>query len=103
VGNVILKVCEGLVELVLHTSAQELLTRLPAEQHPAARRAFEALMQRYDYSEYGGAPLLGIDGICIICHGASGAPAIKNAIRVAGTFAQHQINQLIVSELSDRP
>jgi glycerol-3-phosphate acyltransferase PlsX len=100
VGNVILKVCEGLVELVLNTSAEELLTRLPREQHPAARRAFDALMQRYDYSEYGGAPLLGIDGICIICHGASGAPAIRNAIKVAGTFAQHQINQLIVTELS---
>jgi glycerol-3-phosphate acyltransferase PlsX len=99
VGNVILKVCEGLVELVLQTSAEELLTRLPADQHPAAKRAFGALMQRYDYSEYGGAPLLGIDGICIICHGASGAPAIRNAIRVAGTFAQHQINQLIVTEL----
>jgi glycerol-3-phosphate acyltransferase PlsX len=101
VGNVVLKVCEGLVELVLSTSAEELLTRLPRDQHHTARSAFEALMQRYDYSEYGGAPLLGIDGICIICHGASGAPAIRNAIKVAGTFAQHQINQLIVTELTN--
>jgi len=102
VGNVVLKVCEGLVELVLNTSAEELLGRLPKDHHDTARRAFEALMQRYDYSEYGGAPLLGIDGICIICHGASGAPAIRNAIKVAGTFAQHQINELIVNELDSR-
>jgi glycerol-3-phosphate acyltransferase PlsX len=99
VGNVVLKVCEGLVELVLHTSSEELLSRLPREHHSTAKGALEALMQRYDYSEYGGAPLLGIDGICIICHGASGAAAIRNAIRVAGTFAQHHINDLIVTEL----
>lgn len=100
VGNVVLKVCEGLVELVLNTSSEEMLARLPRDHHDSARAAFSALMQRYDYSEYGGAPLLGIDGICIICHGASGAPAIRNAIRVAGTFAQHQLNQLIVAELN---
>jgi glycerol-3-phosphate acyltransferase PlsX len=100
VGNVVLKVCEGLVELVLQNSAEEMMSRLPSDQHGAARGAFDALMQRYDYSQYGGAPLLGIDGICIICHGASGASAIRNAIRVAGTFAQHQINQLIVAELN---
>jgi glycerol-3-phosphate acyltransferase PlsX len=100
VGNVVLKVCEGLVELVLNTSAEEVLGRVVPDQHEAVRTAYESLMQRYDYSEYGGAPLLGIDGICIICHGASGAPAIRNAIRVAGTFAQHQINQLIVAELN---
>ena len=101
VGNVVLKVCEGLVELVLNTSAEELLARLPVDQHPTARQAFEALLQRYDYSEYGGAPLLGIDGICIICHGASGAPAIRNAIKVAGNFARHHINDLIVSSLAN--
>ncbi len=100
VGNVVLKVCEGLVEMILNNAAEELLSRLPAEHHTTARRAFEALMQRYDYSEYGGAPLLGIDGICIICHGASGAPAIRNAIRVAGSFAQNQINEMITAELS---
>ena len=102
VGNVVLKVCEGLVELVLNTSAEEVFARLPPEQHEHARAAFGALMQRYDYSEYGGAPLLGIDGICIICHGASGAPAIRNAIRVAETFAQHQINHQIIAELNSR-
>ncbi len=100
VGNVVLKVCEGLVELVLSNSADEMLARLPRDQHDAARTAFEALMRRYDYSQYGGAPLLGIDGICIICHGASGTSAIRNAIRVAGTFAHDHINELIVSELN---
>ncbi len=99
VGNVVLKVCEGLVELVLHTASEEILARLPPDQHETAQSAFGALMQRYDYSEYGGAPLLGIDGICIICHGASGALAIRNALRVAATFMQHQINHQIVEDL----
>jgi glycerol-3-phosphate acyltransferase PlsX len=99
VGNVVLKVCEGLVEMILNTSAEELLGRLPGDHHDIARAAFNALMQRYDYSEYGGAPLLGIDGICIICHGASGAPAIRNAIKVAATFAHDHINAQIVAEL----
>ncbi len=102
VGNVVLKVCEGLVELVLNTSACEILSRLPNDQHDTARAAFSALMQRYDYSEYGGAPLLGIDGVCIICHGASGAAAIRNAVRVAATFVQNQINDQIVTELRSR-
>lgn len=100
VGNIVLKVCEGLVEMILNNAAEELVRRLPHDQHPTARTAFGAMLQRYDYSEYGGAPLLGIDGICIICHGSSGAPAIRNAIRVAGTFAQHQINQQIMAELN---
>jgi glycerol-3-phosphate acyltransferase PlsX len=52
-----------------------------------------------DYSEYGGALLLGIRGVCIICHGRSNANAIKNAIRVAAEFAEHRINDRIESEL----
>ena len=99
VGNVVLKVCEGVVELVMNTASEELLKRLPREQHELAGLAFQALMQRYDYSEFGGAPLLGIDGICIICHGASGTPAIRNAIQVAAAFAHTQINDHIVADL----
>src|SRR5207247_620607 len=103
VGNVVLKVCEGLVELVLKTSAEELLTRLPRDQHATARNAFEALMQRYDYSEYGGAPLLGIDGICIICHGSSGERAIENALGVAAKYIQAKLNDKIVQEIASNP
>ncbi len=52
-----------------------------------------------DYSEYGGAPLLGVRGVCIICHGRSNANAIKNAIRVAKEFSEGQVNQRIEEEL----
>lgn len=103
VGNVILKVCEGLVEMILHTSAEELLRSVGADQHERIHAGFRSLKARYDYSEFGGAPLLGIDGICIICHGSSGALAIRNAIRVAKTFAQHQLNQQIAQELAALP
>ena len=57
----------------------------------------------YDYSEHGGAPLLGIDGICIICHGSSGERAIKNALAVAARYASVKLNSLIVKELEASP
>jgi glycerol-3-phosphate acyltransferase PlsX len=60
---------------------------------------FKAIKRDVDYSEYGGAPLLGVDGICIIGHGRSNAKAIKNAIRVSGEFAKNQVNQHIVESL----
>jgi glycerol-3-phosphate acyltransferase PlsX len=98
VGNVVLKVCEGVLEMLLKTTAQEVLGRLNGERH-LAQAAFNDLAQRYDYSEFGGAPLLGIDGICIICHGSSGSRAIRNALKVATTFANRQLNTLIVEQL----
>jgi glycerol-3-phosphate acyltransferase PlsX len=61
------------------------------------------LVDRYDYSEHGGAPLLGIDGICIICHGSSGDKAIKNAVAVAAQYARSKLNQIIVQELAVSP
>ena len=64
-----------------------------------ARAAFTDFKKRVDYSEYGGAPLLGVRGICIICHGRSNANAIKNAIRVAAEFSGGNVNQRIEDEL----
>ena len=61
--------------------------------------AFGVLKKRMDYSEYGGAPLLGVDGRCIICHGSSSAKAIKNAIRVAAEFVTNDVNRHIIEEL----
>ena len=55
-----------------------------------AKNAFADFKKRVDYSEYGGAPLLGVRGVCIICHGRSNANAIKNAIRVAKEFSECQ-------------
>jgi phosphate acyltransferase len=68
-----------------------------------SRSAFADFKKRLDYSEYGGAPLLGVKGACIITHGSSNANAIKNAIRVAGEFARRDINAAIEKELAAIP
>jgi glycerol-3-phosphate acyltransferase PlsX len=102
VGNVVLKVCEGVVAFVMKMTAQEVLGALSSER-PVAQQVLQTLGDRYDYSEYGGAPLLGIDGICIICHGSSGDRAIKNALGVAARYAKARLNELIVRELESSP
>ncbi|HEX8983776.1 MAG TPA: phosphate acyltransferase PlsX [Bryobacteraceae bacterium] len=99
-GNVALKVSEGLVEVIrkmLEQSLQATLWRKVG--YVLANRAFKDLKKRVDYSEYGGAPLLGVKGVCIICHGRSNVNAIKNAIRVAAQFAESGVNQHIEKEL----
>lgn len=102
VGNVVLKVSEGMAEFMIQTAAQEVLGRLKGDRE-LAQRAFQELGMRYRYSEAGGAPLLGIEGICIICHGSSGARSICNAIQGATTFKHRDINSQIVSELAEEP
>jgi glycerol-3-phosphate acyltransferase PlsX len=67
-----------------------------------SRSAFTDFKKRLDYSEYGGAPLLGLRGVCIITHGSSNANAIKNSIRVAAEFVQGGINAKIERELGRR-
>src|SRR5271170_6169287 len=101
IGNVALKVSEGLVEMVskmLRESLEATITRKIGSL--LARRAFNEFKKRVDYAEYGGAPLLGVKGICIFTHGRSNANAIKNAIRVAAEFAQGNINEQIEAELA---
>jgi glycerol-3-phosphate acyltransferase PlsX len=98
VGNVILKVCEGVFDFAMKMAAKEVLGALSTEQQ-RAQAALQALVERYDYSSQGGAPLLGIDGICIICHGSSGDQAIKNALAVAARYTKAKLNELIVQEL----
>ena len=100
IGNVALKVSEGLVEMIrnmLRESLAETMTRKIGSV--LARSAFLDFRKRVDYSEYGGAPLLGVKGVNIICHGRSNANAVKNAIRVATEFAQGRINEKIEAEL----
>src|SRR5439155_21197640 len=102
VGNVVLKVCEGVFEFMMKVAGKELLGALDQERGKA-QQALQALVNRYDYSEHGGAPLLGIDGICIICHGSSGDRAIKNALNVAAQYARAGLNEKIVEELAAVP
>jgi len=100
IGNVALKVSEGLVEVVRGMLEQSLkATLLRKLGYLLANRAFKDLKKRVDYSEYGGAPLLGVKGVCIICHGRSNPNAIKNAVRVAAQYAEARVNQRIEVEL----
>src|ERR1051325_4447391 len=103
IGNVALKVSEGLVETIkfmLQDSLTATVTRKIG--YVLAHVAFDDFKKRLDYSEYGGAPLLGLKGVCIICHGSSNANAIKNSIRVAAEFVERGINKKIESELGRR-
>jgi glycerol-3-phosphate acyltransferase PlsX len=102
VGNVVLKLSEGVFDFVMKMAAKELLGALDKER-PQAQKALQALVDRYDYHEHGGAPLLGIDGICIICHGSSGDRAIKNALGMAARYVRAGLNELIVKELETKP
>jgi len=96
VGNVVLKASEALGEMVNKTLREE-LTKTFRRKIGAllAKSAFDGLKKRMDYSEYGGAPLLGVKGGCIVCHGRSNAKAIKNAVRVAYDFARNRIDEKI--------
>lgn len=102
VGNVVLKVCEGVFDYVMRMAGKELMTTLETEKH-LGQKAIQNLIQRYDYHEHGGAPLLGIDGICIICHGSSGERAIENALAMAARYARAKLNAQIVRELETSP
>jgi phosphate acyltransferase len=99
VGNVVLKVCEGVFDFVMKVVAKEIMGSLKTEL-PLAQQAFGNIIKRYDYHELGGAPLLGVDGICIICHGSSKERAIENALHVAAKHARAKLNERIVAELT---
>lgn len=100
-GNVALKLSEGLMETFTAMLRQELEKTLAAKVgYIFSEKAFRAFRRRLDYSEYGGAPLLGIKGITIVCHGRSNANAIKNAVRVANDFCKHNVNRAIETEFT---
>ena len=100
IGNVGLKISEGLVEAVTSLLKESLSKTLSSKVgYVLSRKAFREFKKRVDYSEYGGAPLLGVRGVCLIAHGGSNANAIKNAIRVAAEFAEGGVNEKIQQEL----
>jgi glycerol-3-phosphate acyltransferase PlsX len=103
-GNVLLKAGEGAVEFLFDELKKEmgkLLPLLPAEAGQRVGGGLKELKTRFEYHEYGGGPLLGIRGACIICHGSSDDRAIKNALRVAALMAEDRISAQIVAQLSD--
>jgi glycerol-3-phosphate acyltransferase PlsX len=88
-----------MVDMLMKTVSTEVLAALENER-PQAVDAFRTLGKRFEYHEAGGAPLLGIDGIAIICHGSSNSRSIYNALRVATDLKNRRINEQIIEELS---
>ncbi len=99
VGNVALKLMEGLAEGLFKSTCLE-LTRSNPDLAGQFEHAITKIREKYDFNEYGGAPLLGVNGICIICHGASRPRGITNAIRVTLDFAKTHINDRITERIA---
>jgi len=100
VGNIALKISEGLADTLKQLLQEACASTIASKVgYVLSRQAFADLSRRIDYSETGGAPLLGVKGVCTICHGSSNANAIKNAIRLAADFAAGHIDQKIEAEL----
>lgn len=100
VGNVVLKLAEGVAEGIFKTMARE----VRAECADLAKRLdpiFAKIWEKHDYSEAGGAPLLGVNGYCMICHGSSDQRAIKNAVRAARDLVAKRMNDVIAERLSE--
>jgi glycerol-3-phosphate acyltransferase PlsX len=100
-GNVALKVSEGVADVITAILRESLMSSMLGKLGAMlAKDGFRKFKKRIDYSEYGGAPLLGVREACIICHGSSNANAIKNAIRVAAEFTDAKLNQHIEEDLA---
>jgi len=101
VGNVVLKVSEGMADFMFKAVTPAVVGKLDASQQESALNAFKEVGRSYQYSEHGGAPLLGIDGVCIICHGSSDSRSIQNALKVSQQHKERDINSQIVSQLAN--
>jgi glycerol-3-phosphate acyltransferase PlsX len=101
-GNVVLKLCQGVFEFVMGMVNQDVIAPLPHDRDLAAQ-AVKGMIGKYHYSAFGGAPLLGVEGVCIICHGSSNERAIANALGVAALDVRQKLNEKIVAELEALP
>ncbi len=98
-GNVALKLSEGLVEMVEDLLGEELQSTFSSQVgYLLSRRAFRRFRKRVDYSEFGGAPLLGVAGLCIVGHGRSSVKAVRNAVVMASRMANNQIMDRLRAE-----
>lgn len=101
VGNIALKICEGLAVQIFGLLKKSIQSSLASQvAFLFTGGALKGLKKTIDYTEYGGAPLLGVRGVCVIGHGRSNAKAVKNAIRVAAGLARSRVNAKIEEELS---
>jgi phosphate acyltransferase len=100
-GNVALKLSEGLVEMVEELLGEELQSTFSSQVgYLLSRRAFRRFRRRVDYSEYGGAPLMGVAGLCIVGHGRSSSKAVRNAVAMASRFAASRVLERVVQEIA---
>ena len=103
VGNVALKTSEGLAETIGTILKDEIKKSLKAKLgYLLIKDAFSNLEKKVDHSEYGGAPLLGINGICLICHGSSSGKAVMNAVLLGIKLVEKAFNRRLVEELDKR-
>ncbi len=102
IGNIVLKVSEGLAETIIKMLKREIINVTTGKLgYLMIKPAIRNFKKRTDYSEYGGAPLLGINGTCIISHGRSSSKAIKNAIRVSAEMAKEKVHENIAHTLGE--
>jgi glycerol-3-phosphate acyltransferase PlsX len=100
-GNVALKLSEGLVEMVEDLLGEELQSTFSSQVgYLLSRRAYRRFRRRVDYSEYGGAPLLGVAGLCIVGHGRSSAKAVRNAVTMAARFVTSNVLSRVEQEIA---
>jgi len=99
VGNIVLKLAEGLAEGLVKTITEELESE-PQDVRARLGAGLERVWRRHDYASYGGAPLLGVNGVCVICHGRSNAQAMRNAALAAQRFVAMNLNQAIEARLA---
>jgi len=102
VGNVVLKHAEGAFEFMVSLIGRDLIGALSAEREVASQ-ALKAMVAKFHHSSSGGAPLLGVDGVCVICHGSSDDRAIANALGAAAQDVRVRLNDRIVEELAALP
>jgi glycerol-3-phosphate acyltransferase PlsX len=101
VGNVALKLSEGLSTSMGRLLKRQLMSSTIAKIGTLlARKAFKKFAKIVDYAEYGDAPVLGLKGIAIVCHGASNDKAIFNAVKMASTFVRKKTNERLVEAIS---
>jgi glycerol-3-phosphate acyltransferase PlsX len=91
VGNVVLKMCEGFGQFVLTSLERSIASDEAGRRDDNLHRAAKGLQQALDYAEYGGALLLGVNGLCVICHGRSDSRAIVNAVKAAERGLAHRV------------
>lgn len=100
-GNVALKLSEGLVEMVEGLLGEELQSTFSSQVgYLLSRRAFRRFRKRVDYSEFGGAPLLGVAGLCIVGHGRSSAKAVRNAVVMASRMASNRMMERLKADMA---